>query len=324
MFAASSRTARTGGSTRPPRAVAACGGGAQQVVDQGGHHRGAGAGAFAGEQVERVVGLRDPVDGVVADQEPPRVELGDRFDRSCPGWGQPGVGWGDVAQDRLGFQAAQRGQRGLVEAAALVGRGLEGALQAAGDRGQPGPAQQPDRCFAAGGQPVQDVAQGGAAVRGRDEQLPDQPFGALGEVRVGPLVPGADGLGEVGDQVLGVGHVRDAGQRVPPPGLLGAADPLRVQHEHPPELGAQPDGEGVDVDLVRGGHHRPDRGQHRGHHQGGGLVRPRPGDLQDHVFLAGVHVVSAEPTQPHPHLARVQPRAASRPRGPAIRGGRLQ
>ena len=188
---------------------------------------------------------------------------------------------GDVAQDRLGLQAAQRGQRGLVEAAALVGRGLEGALQAAGDRGQPGPAQQPDRCFAAGGQPVQDVAQGGAAVRGRDEQLPDQPFGALGEVRVGPLVPGADGLGEVRDQVLRVGHIVDAGQRVPPPGLLGAADPLRVQHEHPPDLGAQPDGEGVDVDLVRGGHHRPDRGQHRGHHQGGGLVRPRPGDLQD-------------------------------------------
>ena len=185
------------------------GGGAQQVVDQGGHHRGAGTGAFAGEQVERVVRLRNPVEGVVADQEPPRVELGDRFDRRGPGRGQPGVGRGDVAQDRLGFQAAQRGQRGLVEAAALVGRRLEGALQAAGDRGQPGPAQQPDRCFAAGGQPVQDIAQGGAAVRGGDEQLPDQPFGALGEVRVGPLVPGADGLGEVGDQVLRVGHVGD-------------------------------------------------------------------------------------------------------------------
>ena len=32
---------------------------------------------------------------------------------------------------------------------------------------------------------------------------------------------------------------REPEQRVPPPGLLGAADPLRVQHEHPPELGAQ-------------------------------------------------------------------------------------
>ena len=94
MFAASSNTARTGGSTRPPRAVAACGGGAQQVVDQGGHDRGAGAGAFAGEQVERVVGLRDPVDGCGSRQEPPRVELGDRFDRRARG----GVSqvWGGV------------------------------------------------------------------------------------------------------------------------------------------------------------------------------------------------------------------------------------
>ena len=117
---------------------------------------------------------------------------------------------------------------------------------------------------------------------------------------------------------------RDAGQRVPPPGLLGAADPLRVQHEHPPDLGAQPDGEGVDVDLVRGGHHRPDRGQHRGHHQGGGLVRPRPGDLQD-ARLPRLAYTSWRPSRP----SRIpMSRGSSRGRRPAPRpghaAGRLQ
>ena len=75
----------------------------------------------------------------------------------------------------------------------------------------------------------------------------------------------------------------------------------------------------MQVDLVAGGDERAGRGQHRGHDQGGGLVRARPGDVQQDVFLGGEQVVTPEPPQPQPDVVAGHRRLRGQ-RGPQGQG----
>ena len=124
-----------------------------------------------------------------------------------------------------------------------------------------------------------------------------------GSRRVPPMVAMKCPANRVGGfDPVRVGHLPDRPQRIPPPPLGVVGDVLGVEHPHRAEFGAGCAGQRPQVGLVRGRHREAGSGAHGGHRQGAGLVRPRPHDDQRDVLPGHAHVASVEAPDPDPHL----------------------
>ena len=83
------------------------------------------------------------------------------------------------------------------------------------------------------------------------------------------------------------------GEGVPPPGLGGVGDVLRVEHPHPPDCVSMFGGGQVEVGLVGAGHHRAGCVQDGRDGEGGGLARTRREDGEDDVLPGGLEQSAA-------------------------------
>ena len=118
----------------------------------------------------------------MAGEELPDVE----FDEPPAGWGwgAPGVGWGDPAQDPFGGQGLGGGAGGLVDAFGGDLGAAEGGLEVAGLDVRAGGVERGDRVPAAVLQPADDVAEGAAGDGGGEQGAGEDLFGGGGEERV--------------------------------------------------------------------------------------------------------------------------------------------